>query len=241
MRNIGLKSIVRYIRGQGIRILLYHNILNDCNDPYAVNIENFKAQMDWISNNGYDVISLNKAMELLDNGESCKKHIVLTFDDGFMDFLQNALPVLDKYGFKVTVFVVVSEAGGISSWRTRDLNRRLMGWDDLKKIIDQGHSIGNHGLHHLDLTKITQEDLNKEIVLSRDIIQERSGIKANSFSYPWGICGDREIDDVKKAGYRCAVSTASRWHNGPDTNRFLLERISMEQHDTISTFAKKLR
>lgn len=223
-----------------IKILLYHNILNDPQDPSAVIVDNFKMQMKWIADNGYNVISLKEALKSLNNNDAPKKSIVFTFDDGFIDFIETALPVLNKYDFCATVFIVVSEVGGFSSWQEHNLNRRLMNWKSLKEIICAGHTIGSHGLHHYDLTKLAQRDLDKEVVASKEIIQEKLGIEVDSFSYPWGICTRREINRVKKAGYNCAAGVVRHGYNTYRANRFLLKRIVIEQKDSLGAFIKKI-
>jgi len=236
-----VKAIFDYLTGHHIKILLYHSISDNHSDPCAVTIENFEAQMRWIKDHGYNVISLKQALKLLNERTVPKRSMVLTVDDGFVDFLENGIPVLTKYDFRATVFIVVSEIGGISSWREQYLNRQLMDWRLLREILDAGYSIGSHGLHHCDLTKVAQEDLDKETIFSKKIIQERLGRDICSFSYPWGICTERELNSVKNAGYDCAVSVGGRWHNSHGVNRFLLERILIEQRDSISTFVKKVK
>ena len=155
-------------------------------------------------------------------------------------FFENAIPILNKYNFNATLFIVVSEMGNVSSWRTGNLNRQLMDWDELKEVARMGYSIGSHGLQHYDLTRVTQEDLDKEMINSKNIICEKLDIEVVDFSYPWGNCTEREINSVINADYSCAVTVGSRWHNGPETNRFLLERVLIEQGDSVSRFAKKI-
>jgi peptidoglycan/xylan/chitin deacetylase (PgdA/CDA1 family) len=229
------------MQGRRIKFLLYHSVLHDITDDYAVSIEMFKAQMAWISENGYCVISMREALELMDSGRLPGKHLVITFDDGFTDFFQNALSVLNMYDFKATIFIVAQEAGGSSSWRTEGLKRTLMDWDMLKRIVDEGHTIGSHGAHHLDLTKLSDIDLDNEIAASKGIIHEKLGIDVEYFSYPWGMCTDREMNSVKKAGYKGAVTVGGRWHNGSETDRYALERISIGKTHSLDAFAKILR
>jgi len=236
-----VRGIFNYLKGNYIRVLMYHSIFDDCDDPCAVAIENFRVQMGWIRDNGYKVISLKQALESLGTNNIRRKSLVLTFDDGFMDFLENAAPVLDRHDFKATVFIVTSGVGSNSSWRPQGMNRRLMGWDALKGLLSAGYSIGSHGLHHYDLTKLRQDELDKETAYSRNVIRERLGVEADSFSYPWGRYTERGLDSVRRAGYKCAVTAASRWHNNPGTDRFLLQRVSIERKDPIHNFIKKLR
>lgn len=224
-----------------MKILLYHSIIDDPLDPYAVTIANFKSQMDYIVKNNYDVVSLSEALDCFDGKKAPRRSIAITFDDGFIDFFENALPVIEGYKFKSAVFIVTSKVGHVSEWRRRDLNRRLMGWEELRTITGMGHAIGSHGLCHHDLTNLTREELDKETAVSKDIIEQNLGIRVTGFSYPWGKCSEREVDSVKRAGYKYAVIVSRKRHNDPEADRFLLERIPVEHADSLSVFAKKIR
>ncbi|MFC1621051.1 polysaccharide deacetylase family protein [Candidatus Omnitrophota bacterium] len=235
-----MKSIFSYLKKRRIKILLYHSISDNHKDPCNVQIKDFEEQMKWIVDNGYKVISLKEALESLNKDNIQERSIVLTFDDGFVDFSENALPILNKYNFKATIFIVTSQVGKMSNWRDNNLNLPLMDWKELEEIANSGCSIGSHGLYHRDLIGLTVEGLDKETSVSKQIIFDRLGIAVDSFSYPWGRCSRRELDSVRKAGYRCAVTAGGRWNNGPETDRFLLKRIAIERNDSLVSFAKKV-
>ncbi len=235
-----LLKTASYLDESGVKILLYHSISDDYLDPYAVAVDDFNMQMKWIRDNGFRVISLKDALSSFDNGPALKRSIVLTFDDGFVDFFEHGISVLKRYDFKAAIFVVVSEAGGLSSWRGQGLNRRLMSWASLREVSGAGHTIGSHGLHHYDLSGLAQEELDRDVFLSKEAIEDKLGIGVDVFSYPWGICTGREARSVQRAGYRCAVTSVGSGYNTSAANRFLLKRIPVKRKDSLDGFIKKI-
>lgn len=238
MREITEKDDVNIHRTQ---ILMYHNISDDVLDPWAVSPQVFAAEMDWLAKHEYSVLSLQQALVDLHSGGVRKKVIVLTFDDGFVDFLENALPILSKYQFPATLFIVANEVGGTSRWRSPELQRPLLGWEDIQHIAKIGYEIGSHGMYHRDLTALSSEDLEEEINHSKKLIEDYIGASVNSFSYPWGAHNVREINAVRKAGYNCAVTISGKWENDPETDRYRLQRKTMSKADSMDDFARIVR
>ena len=94
-----------------IPVLLYHSISND-NSPMSLNINFFENQMKYLKNNGFQTVDFNE----IDPNLKSKKQIIITFDDGYKDILNNALPILKKYNFKATSFFVTNLIGQNNSW-----------------------------------------------------------------------------------------------------------------------------
>lgn len=101
------------------------------------------------------------------------KFVVLAFDDGWKSQYENAKPILDKYGFKATFFVVCDYVG----------NPAYMGWRQIRELHNSGHDIQSHSMTHRDLTKLSQEELDHELGQSKQCLRER-GIDATVFATP---------------------------------------------------------
>ena len=235
-----LNILLDYLTDYRIRILMYHNISNDSQDPWAVSPQKFAAQMDWLKNHGYNILSLSQALTVFHSGNIRRKSIVLTFDDGYVDFLENAVPVLRNHTFPATLFIVAAETGSVNYWRSPELQRPLLSWKQIREIAEMGYEIGSHGLHHRDLTRLTYNDLKTEITGSKDLIENCLGVTVTAFSYPWGKHDVRIENAIQDAGYDCAVTVGSTLDNGPETNRFHLHRRTMERKDSLATFARKV-
>lgn len=235
-----LRILVNCLTDYRTRILMYHNISNDSLDPWAVSQQKFAAQMDWLKKHGYSVLSLSQALMDFHSGKVRRKSIVLTFDDGYSDFLENAVPILRNHAFPAALFIVAGETGGVSHWRSLELQRPLLSWDEIREIAKMGHEIGSHGLHHRDLTSLCFKDLEMEINISKELIENSMGVPVNAFSYPWGKSDARVENAVQEAGYDCAVTVGSTLANGPETNRFRLQRKTMERADSLAEFVQKV-
>ena len=94
-----------------IPVLLYHSISND-NSSMSLNINFFENQMRYLKNNGFETVDFNE----IDTRLKSKKQIIITFDDGYKDILTNALPILKKYNFKATCFLVTNFIGEFNNW-----------------------------------------------------------------------------------------------------------------------------
>ena len=118
---------------QVMRILLYHRVADD-GDPLAVPPRRFRDQMDRLASEGFSVVGLLEALELLDSGSLAPRTVGLTFDDGFADLRDEALPVLAKHGFRATVFIATGVTDGRLSFPWYERQPRVLGWDDVLEL-----------------------------------------------------------------------------------------------------------
>jgi peptidoglycan/xylan/chitin deacetylase (PgdA/CDA1 family) len=125
----------------------------------------------------------------------------LTFDDGYADFAVHAVPILGDYGFTATVFPVVQQLGQDNAWDPCGPRKPLLTCGQFRQVARAGMEIGSHGLRHVPLTGLTDEDV-------------------DGFCYPWGQVDGRVADRVRAAGYGygCAIARSSL------TGRYALPR-----------------
>lgn len=207
------------LRPQAV-ILMYHSIADNSRDPHAVRPDDFAKQMEAIASAGIPVIPLQSAVQARCPGSA----IVLTFDDAYRDFLQNAAPVLWKHSFPATVFAPTGLLGGTAVWDTYDTSKPLMDWDELTEVGRCGFTVGSHTVSHARLTDCDSRQLNEELVRSLDTLLTRIPTAIRALSYPGGYCGQREMAAVKQAAYTCAVMVTSRVGNYTWTNPYALRR-----------------
>lgn len=177
-------------------ILTYHSISNEPG-PTSIAPEIFRAQMDAVSEAGVDVVSLGEAESWLAGKlDFHRRTIAITFDDAFRDFATAAFPVLEEYGFPVTVFVPTSAVGGVETWAgANDDVRPLMSWEEIGALADKGVSFGSHTRRHCDLTTLGEAELDGELAASRSELEDRLGRPAPHFAPPYG----RSSPAVRKA------------------------------------------
>jgi len=160
--------------------------------------------------------------------------IGLTFDDGYDDFIDSALPVLLRYGFTATAFVLAGRLGGDNAWTPEGPRKPLMTADKLRTAAEAGIEIGSHGLVHISLPSVSDPDLDEEVGLSRRILQEATGQAVDGFCYPFGHLDGRAVRAVRVAGYdyACAI-----WRNDfPE--RYALRRIAVQDPHLVTRVVK---
>ena len=131
----------------------------------------------------------------------------LTFDDGFADFIVHATPILHRYGFTATVFVIAERLGGYNDWNVPGPRKNLMTADELRQITCSGIEVGSHGLRHVSLKHLNDASLVHEVGHSRKLLEEVLGHPVSGYCYPYGDVDSRAIEAVQAAGYDygCAI------------------------------------
>ena len=187
----------------------------------------FARQMRWLKRLGLRGVSAAELLSARRDGEA-NKLVGLTFDDGYADFVEYALPVLLHYNFSATVFAVAGLLGDENSWSVQGPRKPLIDADQLRQLADLGIEIGSHGLRHVRLPGTSCSELTREINLSRTILQAASGHPVRGFCYPYGQLDSRIVDAVRTAGYEYACAIRP-W---PQTSLHSLPRIYISDSDS---------
>lgn len=176
--------------------LMYHHVghpRSGANSALTISPERFERQMARLSTWGYVGI---RASDLLHNrgpvSRLATKPIVITFDDAYADTSQFALPVLARYGFGATVFVVTRRIAQASVW-DESLGYRslpLMTADEILHWSGRGIEFGAHSRSHADLTTLSGTELEDEVAGSKDDLSSLLGMPVTSFAYPYGALND---------------------------------------------------
>ena len=247
-----VRRYARFASDISIPVLMYHSVSNEPETeahPYFwVNTtpERFETQMRFLKENHYDVISLSRAVELLQGSRSRNGDyhpcVVLTFDDGFRDFLLNAFPVLQKFGFTATVFLPTGYIGDSS---LKMDGREHLSWDEILQLHRQGISFGSHTVSHPQLKGLNMKDILFEIRHSKEMMESKMGVPVESFSYPFAFpeedreLTDRLTDNLTSCGYKYGVSTRIGRASSKDPV-FFLKRLPVNSRDDLGFFKAKL-
>ena len=178
-------------------VLMYHGIISKTSDVpegretgaelYDVSLERFQEQIGFLRSHIFPVITVEDAQM-----PAGKAKIILTFDDGEMNNIKNALPVLQKFGLPAYFFVTTNRIG----------KKGYMGWEELKELRDCDMLIGSHGLTHQILTDLKPRALQEELVNSKEILERQLKINVDCFSVPRGVYNGNVIEAAKAAGYK---------------------------------------
>ena len=185
-----------------VPVVMYHDILPKKEVFFDVTPEELEADFELIKSEGLTPISLHQLVTHLRTGNPLpEKPILLTFDDGYGGHYEYVYPLLQKYGYPA-VFSVYTKNMGI------DTGRSHVTWEQLKTMAaDPLVTISGHSkTHPQDLTKMSDEELQQEIVESKNILERELGESIDYFTYPAGKHDDRVKELVKEAGYVAALA-----------------------------------
>jgi peptidoglycan/xylan/chitin deacetylase (PgdA/CDA1 family) len=224
----------------GLRILLYHRVADD-GDPLALPTRRFREQMDHLAAEGYRAVDLLTGLERLQRGLSSERTIALTFDDGFTDVAEQALPALERHGFRATVFVTTGVTAGRVAFPWYDGPQPpVLGWDDVVALDREGTlRFEAHTVTHPSLLALDDAAAAAEIAGCRHELAERLGRTVSAFAYPAGLYGERERRLVAEAGYTAAVS-CEPGVNMPGSDPLALRRRQIDSRDRLLDFKAKL-
>ena len=153
------------------------------------------------------------------------KAIAITFDDGFVSNLVEAVPVMKKVGVQAINYLVADRLGQTSDWEAREGGEAdpLMDESQVREWLAAGHQIGAHTCTHPRLSQLSEAQAKEEISASRKKLEDRFGVLIEHFAYPYGDYNPATIELVREAGFKTAV-TMHRGINLPDTPLFELKR-----------------
>ena len=200
----------------------------------------FALQMRTLSLLGYQGLSMTSLMPYL-RGEKTGKVVGITFDDGYVNNLENAAEVLKKFNFSSTCYVVSELLGKTNVW-DHDIGiapAPLMDLSQLLHWIASGQEVGSHTQHHVDLTAIDKQTSQEEILNSRVSLSQQLNTDIQQFCYPYGRYDPEHADMVKASGYLAATTTLrGKVHRGD--NFFELRRIPVVRSTSLPQFIFKI-
>ncbi|MBY5363140.1 glycosyltransferase [Rhizobium leguminosarum] len=195
-----------------IPILMYHRIAEE--GPAALrrfrtSPEHFRKQMQFLRRQGYYTVTAQTLGSLLRSGRPIQgRPVMLTFDDAYLDFRTNAVPILAENDFSADVFVVTDKVGGRSDWDTAyGEPAALMSWQDIQELHRKGIGFGSHLGSHTPASAMGNETLLTEAMLSRDALESRLGGSVESIALPYGATDFRVPDILAFAGYAIGFTT----------------------------------
>lgn len=220
-----------------VPMLMYHYIGNNPNpadharDILSTTPDKFEEEMKYIHDNGYITITLDTLYAALKKQITLpNKAIVLTFDDGYIDFYYNAYPILRKYNLQATEFIPTG---------LMDQGYYLR-WSQIQEMQASGFiHFEAHSVHHYSLPSLSKEKALAELVESKTVLQNKLGVPVNFMAYPFGTVNDTVIKLTKQAGY---VGSAGTWASKIQSEGtiFNMPRLRINGSINLQTFSEIL-
>jgi len=208
-----------------VPIIMYHNAepAEVAGSLNSVSDENFEYQMAFLKRHKFNVVSLSEVVKAINEKRSLPHNsVAITFDDGYADNYKHAFPILKKYGFPATIFVVAHLVG----------REGYLTWAQIQEMERSGIDFGSHTLWHPYLPDLTCDQQKKEIAGSKFFIESHLGHPIHHFSYPSGGFNDDSKSLVREAGYMSACTT-NRGYSRLNQDVYEIKRIRFGNKDDV--------
>jgi peptidoglycan/xylan/chitin deacetylase (PgdA/CDA1 family) len=229
-----------------IPILLYHSV-NGTSEPrfkkWTIHPASFAAHMQYLHDQHYTPLTVTQWLQLMldQHGRLPERPIVISFDDGYTDFLVNAVPILQRYEFGATLYVVTKYVGQSSAWLHGQGagDRSMLTWAQLAEVSAAGIECGAHSHTHVQLDTVPLPEAREEIVRSKSEMEQHLNRPVETFAYPFGYHNVAVRELVQDAGFTsaCAVKHAL---STVDDDRFALSRIIIVADTSVDRFTDLL-
>ncbi len=206
-------------------VLMYHHVKPySTGSEYVVSVDQFKRQVQWLQEQGYQTISIAVLVEAMRVGKLLPlKPIILTFDDGYLDVYQNAYPILQEAGYTASMYLIenaINDHGYITDTIIAELSEA--GWE-----------FGNHSATHAYLP--SSKNLEDEVCGSRERLSEKYNLPFDSFAYPYAAKDEGSIQAVKDCGYTSGAGNGS-FTIHVDERIFFLSRREIKSYFDMQRF-----
>jgi peptidoglycan/xylan/chitin deacetylase (PgdA/CDA1 family) len=225
-------------------ILMYHRVApagSAAMTRYRVSPEAFEGQLCYLRDAGYYSVSLEEWAAAAEAKKPLAgRAVLITFDDGYLDFQTHAWPLLRRYGFTATVFLVTDAIGQSNAWDwVHGEEIPLLGWQDIGRLQSEGFEFGSHSAGHQALTTLSPTDVVCEGARSRTMLERQLGVPITAFAYPYGDTDQVVQHLIGACGYIFGLSCR------PGLSRFgdsllALPRIEVTGADRFQDFIAKL-
>ncbi len=229
-----------------VPILMYHKVgapVHAREDTFLnVSTESFERQMRALDRLGYRAVTFAQAVSILRSGQPIpRRTFAITFDDGYSCVGDSAAPILARFSFAATVFVVSGAAGGENSWDAASGRPvlPLMGWDRLRDLAAHGWEMAGHTSTHPHLNELEDAEALREIREGKAVTEARLEMTLATFCYPYGNFNARTPKLVAEAGFTGACTTRSGLAK-QETDPYLLPRVKVAYRDGVAGMLYRL-
>ncbi len=246
-------------QGAQVPILMYHSVCDGSrvSSEYILPVKEFERDLQYLARKGYTAVFLSELVDFQKNGTPLpEKPVVITFDDGHLNTLTSALPLLQKYDMKAVVSVVGEFAETYSAISDRDPTYAYLTFEDIAFLHQSGRfEIGNHtyALHKTHgrfgcakLPAETEEQYQKmlfdDLTRLQEELTENCGVTPTVFAYPYGSISDAAMPVLKRLGFETVLTCTEKTNilTGSSDELMSLGRYNRSSSFSTVEFFKKL-
>jgi peptidoglycan/xylan/chitin deacetylase (PgdA/CDA1 family) len=241
-RSIGESSTALRLAENGgttLRVLMYHKVNDLPDNPTTIPVALFDEQLHQLRELGYQVVDLDAVLDHYTLGRPLPyKAVLITFDDGYRDTLENALPVLREHGVTGVIFVPVAYMEDEMPLPhelhlvERGIRNPTLDWALMRELDAGGVRVESHGIAHRPLAEVSLDEAVREIAVSKLILEERLERPVRAYAYVKGSKAHFQpvhVSLAQQAGYEVAFTSVSG-SNTATTDPLRLRRYNVEPY-----------
>lgn len=229
----------------GVPVLMYHKVLPDYSDDLTVSVSQLEEHLQFLQRNGYHILPLSSLLDSISaKSRLPSKSVFITFDDGYLNNLRFAYPLLEKYGAPATIFLPTSYIGQKSAWdREAD---DLMSISQLKSLNPTLISFGLHSHSHQNYKTLGIDKIADDLQQNIGYFKTNNLPFVPAFAYPYGGRPKDKMllrqmkETMQSMGIKMAFRIGNRL-NRSFSNVYELQRLDIKGTDSPAVFRKKLR
>ncbi|MBQ4086712.1 MAG: polysaccharide deacetylase family protein [Clostridia bacterium] len=240
-------------------ILMYHHILKDKGKQgaYVISPEEFREDLSYLKETGYTAIGTKELLAYQEKGEPLpEKPVMLTFDDGYLSYMEYAVPLLEQYGMKAVVSVVGSYADTYTENKDSNVSYAYLTWEDIRALSGSSHTeIQNHtyDMHKVshgqkgcarlkgEKESVYRERFTSDVSAMQTLLKQYTEKEAVCFTYPFGFCCGEAEEEIKNMGFRMSLCCAEGVNLLEKTSSlFMLKRFNRAHKRSAESILKSL-
>lgn len=228
-------------------VLMYHGVSANLEESQdlTIAVSKLEEQFAYLKGNGYQSLHFKDLQTLKGTIDFPKKAVIITFDDVYVNQLELAYPLLEKYGLKACFYVPFKYVNGIDSWNTD--NEKIMSVSQLQSLNPEIVELGLHSFSHKKYDEMTAEDIQTDFDSCKQFIVENNLEVHNTLAYPYGKYprkgAEKEqfFDLLHKNQIAYGLRIGNRVNRFPLQNNYEIQRLDIKGEDSFATFKRKLK
>ena len=228
-------------------ILMYHGVTKNASESKGLTIstENLEAQFRYLKDNGYVSLHFSELQALRTDENYPKKTVMITFDDVYVNQLELAYPLLQKYGLKASFFIPFQYVNGTDDWNTG--KEKIMSIAQLKSMDEATIELGLHSFAHKNYNELSAEEIDEDFEKCKNFIISNKMDVSNVLAYPYGKYPRKDpkqlefFNQLVKHQVAYGLRIGNRVNRFPFKDTYQVQRIDIKGEDSLSKFQRKLK